>query len=142
MDMDLSKYLSKNLRYPRQFLEDCGSGMVLVAVSFSVTANGKVNDIAVEGGIPDTDRHTLEKLIGNTDDYWQVPPQRNRKMSTVFLAPILFRRQYWPDGCNQKSEIDNVHFENTLNRIVSWNAKSRKHIALPLVTVVAYPSIR
>ena len=138
----ITKYLAKNLRYPKEFREDCSSGMMLVAVSFSVAANGKVNDIAVEGIKSDTSRHALEKLILNTDGYWKVPLQKSPKMKTMFLAPILFRREYWPEGCNRLSDNYNGDFENALNQIISWNAKNQRHVTLPLVTVLAYPSIR
>jgi TonB family protein len=87
-DQELNKFLSGNIRYPKEALENKIGGTVFV--SFIVTNKGEVTDVKIvgakKGGGLEEEAARVVKAMPN----WKPGKQNNREVSVQFNLPIRF----------------------------------------------------
>lgn len=84
---DLSKFLSKNLRFPSAAQQKGVSGVVYV--SFIINSQGEVKDITLAKGIDeDCDKEAL-RVVGKMPN-WKPGRQNGQAVSVRFTLPIRF----------------------------------------------------
>ena len=85
--VDLVKYLSKNIRYPEQAKKDSLKGNVLV--EFIVTADGKVSNVNIKKSLnSECDKEALRVIKAMPN--W-IPGEKNgKKVAVLMNLPINF----------------------------------------------------
>jgi protein TonB len=85
----LTKYLSSQVKYPRQYLEMNVNGTVYL--SFVINKKGKVTDITVLKGLRESDAFEIEamKAISSMPD-WKPGKQNSKEVSVMYTLPVAF----------------------------------------------------
>ncbi len=87
-DMELLKFLTKNLKYPSSCQEAGITGKVLC--SFIIREDGKVSDIHIAQSVhPDLDREA--KRIVNLMPNWQPAMCNGKAVNAKYTVPVSFR---------------------------------------------------
>ncbi len=88
--VEFRKYISENLRYPKEAVDRKASGRVIV--QFDVNSKGKVMDAkVVSGADPALDAEALRVI--NSSPTWQPGKQHGKKVKVEFTFPINFALQ-------------------------------------------------
>jgi len=100
-EAELMHYLAKNIRYPKEAMEQNVQGRVIV--QFVVTSTGKIGDIKVVRGVsPELDREAI-RVMGTLPDF--IPGKVNGKpVSVWYTLPISFRLSDDKDERQSKQE--------------------------------------
>jgi len=85
----LSKYLAKNIRYPKNSNHSSSRGKVLV--SFKITSTGAVANAAIVEGINKILNKEAKRVVENMPN-WKPAVENGVPISKVILIPIVFFR--------------------------------------------------
>lgn len=88
---DLSKFLEKNIKYPKKAKRKKIEGTVIV--EFVVDQEGHVSDAKIARGSPSTDKLLAAeaiRVINLTDNQWNAGFQNGRKIRCFHRQPVNF----------------------------------------------------
>ncbi len=85
----LAKYLSKNLRYPRNSYNSSTRGRVIVC--FKVEEDGKISDVNIVEGVNKILNKEAKRVVENMPN-WKPAFENGISVSNVILIPIVFYR--------------------------------------------------
>jgi protein TonB len=86
---ELHKYLTNNIRYPRNSKNSSTRGKVLV--SFKVEGNGEITDVSVVEGVNKILNKEAKRVVNNMPN-WNPAFENGIAISNVIIIPIIFLR--------------------------------------------------
>ncbi len=86
---ELSKYLSKNIRYPRNSRTSSSRGRVIVC--FKVKQDGAISEVKVIKGANKVLNKEAKRVVANMPN-WKPAFENGNAISTVLRIPIVFFR--------------------------------------------------
>jgi TonB family protein len=88
-DKAMFRYISKNLKYPKEAKENRIHGDV--TVSFIVSMEGKIKDVTIEKGLGYGCDEEALRVIKNMPN-WTPGKQNNRDVDVLYKLPIRFNK--------------------------------------------------
>lgn len=86
---ELSKYLSKNIKYPRNSRTSSSRGKVIVC--FKVKKSGEVSEVKIVKGVNQILNKEAKRVVANMPN-WKPAFKNGNAISTVLRIPIVFFR--------------------------------------------------
>ena len=86
---ELSKYLSKSIKYPRNSRTSSSRGKVIVC--FKVEKNGKISEVKIVKGANKVLNKEAKRVVANMPN-WKPAFENGNAISTVLRIPIVFFR--------------------------------------------------
>jgi len=86
---ELAKYLSKNLKYPRNSSHSSTRGKVIV--SFKVEEDGEISDVNIVEGVNKILNKEAKRVVENMPN-WKPAFENGTSVSNVLIIPIVFFR--------------------------------------------------
>jgi len=86
---ELAKYLSKNIRYPKNSENSSSRGQVIVC--FKIEKDGKISNIEIVKGVNKILNKEAKRVIANMPN-WKPALKNGMPISTLLKLPIVFFR--------------------------------------------------
>lgn len=120
---DLTKFLQKNIKFPKEFYQAKERPVTISCVRFIVNEKGNVDSVHVYAGTTEPAHRELQRLLLLTNGHWS-PKQINNKpvKSKPLILPVVFV------------------YEG--NRLQNMNADELKHAFKGLFTFLSSPQNR
>lgn len=87
-ELELQKYLAKNLRYPPTTKEAGRTGMVVAG--FVVETDGQLSNVTILKGIDEAADAEVKRLLASTSGKWQPGRQNGKVVPVRFTIPVRF----------------------------------------------------